>query len=677
MFEYLSQQVRVIIEKIASAWFYLCHFLSQLPATLHSERWIYALYGLLDGVNTAFSTLKYACDVHYANRSVSSADMLHDFLLTPEGIVIVVMESLFLAIFSAVGNIFDNDEIKYTGWKEWSVILWRYVRDVLKALKNAYKGVANVLTLWSFIAGQADILRLLLPIGVILGVFSALNQMFIRYMRQQRKDKIKINGLLLKEIDALKLDGTRQPKDLINKLHQLLEGVPKTDDKQAILGMQTQRLWYRSVGYVAAIYDGLLYSPYLYLGLVSLAVLSSHLFFVVATFAIFFVLIGIAARVFDEYNDQRLLLVSQTKLQLAACIAELKFLSKQLDIKLQNEDTAIQIVFSDIENKIRDMVALKEKLQQQSVLSIKEVVLGGLLNGMNAVQVITSMAFAVSSICFILATPFPVLLLLSVGPVGFAFLIGFVGLALTKHWQFLKKNPLPESFLNKETNDLLDRLKSQSQDITVEEVQSITDDIDAIPVKASPQTFFEKYMDFFRSLFTGGRKGIRSVDETMVSFQDVGDDGHYHATPIMVTVAWVSAGLFAIVFALRGVARLGKTKNKSSEEKSIPKPNTPSSQASTSSSSDSEENEPQALLHNKQTMSSSRSVTPELMAEDMDETKAVGMKKAESHQGLFTFGIFSPEPLKQGFSFDAGVDASLDRCTFSPDNISETSECSQ
>lgn len=677
IFEYLSQQVNVIVEKIASAWFYFVHVLSQQPAKLHASRWIYGLYGLLDGVNTAFSTLKYACDVHYANTSFSAADKLHDFLLTPEGIVIVVIESLFLAGFAATGNVFENDEIKYTNWKKWTVILWRYVRDVLKALKNAYKGVSNVLTLWTLIAVQSDVLHLLLPIGVVLGVFSALNQMFIRYMREQRKDKIKINELLLKEINALKLDGTAKPEDWINKLHQLLDGVPTTDDKKAILGMQTQSLWYRALGYVVSIYDGLLYSPYLYLGLVNLAILSPSLFIMVATCAVFFVLIGIAARVFEEYNDQRLLLVSQTKLELAACIAELKCLSKQIETKLQSEDPSIQNVYKEIDNKIRAGVALKQKLQQLSVLSIKEVVLGGLLNGMGAVQVITSIAFAISSICFMVATPFPVLLLLSVGPVGLVSLVGFVGLALAQHWNFLEKNPLPESLLNKQTDPLLYRLKNEPQDVTVEEVQSITDNIEAIPVQASPQTFFEKNIDVVRSFCTGGRKGIRSVDETMVSFQDVGADGHYHDTPIMATVAWVSAGLFAVIFALRGVARLGKTKNKDATEQLVStKSDTSLSQTETSASDDIDETE-------SQTTQSPCSVVSDVTEAEDTEDSVVSMKKAASYQGLSNFHFFSPAPSPNKFveikqsSDDLNEDALLDRYTFLPDNTTEKFDCSR
>lgn len=652
MFQFLSHQMDEVAARVSAAFSYSVHALSQLPAKLHSSLFIYGFYGLLDGVNTAFGTLKYVIDVHCANTSVSSTDVLRDFLVTPEGIAIVVIESLVLAGCAFAGNVFENDGVKHTGWEKLSAIFWRYLRDALKALKNAYKGIRNLLVLWSMIAGQSDVLRFILPIGLALGVFSALNRMFIRYMRERRKDKTNINEQLIKEINALKLAAQATPKNYIEELHHLLNGLPKTADNNAKLGMQTQSLRSTVIGYAAAIYNSFLDAPYLILGLVSLAVLSWPLFITLTTFCVFFLSVCIATRIFEEYNDQRLLLISQTKLQLAACLAEIKYLSQQLDSAEEGADT--NEIVKSIFSKFSEAIGLKEKLQQQSVLSTTEVVLGGLLNGMNAFQSLTSMAFAVSSLCLILAMPYPVLLLMSLGPIGIVFLIGFVSLALTKHWKFLEKNPVPKSGDNPTVKDILARLKNPL-DTSIEEIQAITDDIVAIPVHVSPQTFFEKITDIFRLFWSGLGKGFRIVDATARD----GDNDH---SSIVAMVAWVAAGLYAIVYTLRGFARLGKANNK---DKAVVEPvasNTPSSVATTASDDESDE----------QDSKTPRSNSPESQVNKTNTGEPqYGMKKANS-DGLFSrHGFFMKRT-----DDDADGDAYSDHCTSLADDRSETSECS-
>ena len=107
---------------------------------------------------------------------------------------------------------------------------------------------------------------------------------------------------------------------------------------------------------------------------------------------------------------------------------------------------------------------------------------------------------------------------------------------------------------NPEVQDNLNALKEQI--------------LDRLSIDPSPQFFFQEWFEVLRLLCSGGGKGMRSVDETMVSWQDVGNDGHYHDTWIMAAVAWVCAIVFAISFALRGLARLGREKDKKATQTS-------------------------------------------------------------------------------------------------------------
>ncbi len=77
---------------------------------LHESRWIYGLYGALDGLSKSFSMLKYFFDAYYANSPLNSADVLHDWSLTSEGIAVMVVESVAFITFSVMGNLYDEDD---------------------------------------------------------------------------------------------------------------------------------------------------------------------------------------------------------------------------------------------------------------------------------------------------------------------------------------------------------------------------------------------------------------------------------------------------------------------------------------------------------------------------------------------------------------------------------------
>ena len=231
---------------------------------LNDVRWVYGFYGLLDGLSTSFSMLKYTFDIYYANSHFSSADLLHDFLLTPEGIVIVVFESLVLAGLAVSGNVFDDDSAtNQPQWKKSTATFWRYFRDLLKALKNAYKGVRNVFFFIDLVTIGQNLSYLILPLGLALGALSAINRMFIRFMRDERKLKMKQNEALLKEIKQMSLDAS-QDLEAWDKIYQKKLNAKKGINGEAdVIGIQSQSFWYRALSYLAATYSGFLDAPYL------------------------------------------------------------------------------------------------------------------------------------------------------------------------------------------------------------------------------------------------------------------------------------------------------------------------------------------------------------------------------------------------------------------------------
>ena len=635
---------------------------------LNDVRWVYGLYGLLDGLSTSFRMLKYTFDIYYANSHLSSADVLHDFLLTPEGIVIVVFESLVLAGLAMSGNVFDDDSVKdQPTWKKTTATFWRYFRDLLKALKNAYKGVRNVFVFVDLLAVGQSLSYLVLPLGLALGALSAINRMFIRFMRDERKVKMKQNEALLKDIKQMKLDATKDLKTWHEIYKIRLEGQKGVEGKDDVIGVQSQSGWYRALSYLAAAYSGFLDAPYLFLGAISLSILNPSLLILMATISVFFVVVCIATRIFEEYNYQRLLFITQTQIELTVCTEELKLLFKKLETiaaKLADENcdptqqaslvllqASVYIQFKD---KVNEAAKCKEKLNKQSVLSTGSVMMGGLRNGIDAYGAIASLMFVIATIYLILWIPFPPLLLIAFASTGLVLLAGFVGLALiTSHYlktgsdlhsmpdqpndltmyknsyvliggkklayidqngkeehveikdarlfekflkainpQKLKKIHLSDKQINEfitlnsghtrktlstqtqATQKSLDTILDEFKTLTTSENPEVQENLnilkeqilDRLSIDPSPQFFFQEWFEVLRLLCSGGGKGMRSVDETMVSWQDVGNDGHYHDTWIMASVAWVCAIFFAISFALRGLARLGREKEKAAAQ---------------------------------------------------------------------------------------------------------------
>ena len=167
---------------------------------LHDAALIYALYGLLDGFSVAISTIKYCFDIHF-NDSTISSDAMHDWMTTPEGMAVAAVESISLIAFSMLANIFD-DEDKSSAFKRYIAITWPYCRDTMKGLKNAYKGVRSPLQAFGSLAGQ-DFRFLMVPVGLVFGVLSALNRMSYRYMKNIRKDMQATNAKLFSEIQGI------------------------------------------------------------------------------------------------------------------------------------------------------------------------------------------------------------------------------------------------------------------------------------------------------------------------------------------------------------------------------------------------------------------------------------------------------------------------------------------
>lgn len=171
----------------------------RLAKDLHKAACLHALFGLLDGLNCSIGTLRCFFDLLCTESSLNSADVMHDWMMTPAGAAIAATEAVFITAFSLIANVFDDKD--KDAFYRYIAIIWPYCRDTMKGLKNAYKGMRSSLQVASLLSGQ-DLRYLIFPVGLLLGVLSAMNRMWLRSMRSERIAMQKENKELLLDIQA-------------------------------------------------------------------------------------------------------------------------------------------------------------------------------------------------------------------------------------------------------------------------------------------------------------------------------------------------------------------------------------------------------------------------------------------------------------------------------------------
>ncbi|WP_065620188.1 hypothetical protein [Legionella jamestowniensis] len=508
---------------------------------LHELRIVYAMFGALDGLSLSYSMIKYTFDLLYGNGNLSTSDLMHEWMLTPEGIAAAATSTVTLVVFAMLANHFKDDDANK--FKSFLATVWPYCRDTMKGLKNAYKGFRSAAQVINLIGGQ-NLNFMIVPAGLLLGVLSAANRMWFRYHVNTRKDMMKANARLLEQI---------KNSDILS----LAEIEEKRDDiKRQSMALRRQML-------LSAAYGGIVDGLYLYVGVLSLCALAPPVFLAMTVFCAIYFIACIATRVYEEYDFQRRLVITQAKIDLALCGKELE--TKFLKLVQSGGTISYQgqlELFEDI-TSLRDAFEKKRAyLRELSTLSYSSALLAGMKNGLAAYGALASLIFAVATIIVLASASFPPALLITCICMGMGLLIAFTAHSLIHaHRHQIKQevetinNPHDQNL-----NEILtllkqskDRIKEKIAELKPEKIKTAI--TDGMAVDPSPQFFFQEWFEVVRSFFSGLGKGSKAVDFTMNSFQERGADGHYHDTPIMLGLTVLSALVHGTALALRAQAR--------------------------------------------------------------------------------------------------------------------------
>lgn len=509
-----------------------------LAQNLDKSRHVYYAYSILDSLSSSYTMFKYFFDVF---GSSNDSDAMHEFLNSPAGIITMTVESVFLVTFSFLACRYDNE--KEDSYKKFIATAWPYFRDVMKGLKNAYKGWRSAVVAFNLISG-VDAKFLIAPVGLILGVFAAANRFWIRSMLEDRKQMMSANAELLIEI-----------KKLMSLSHE--ESISYLKRIQ----FQTRQTRNAALWSVAA--GGFLDGLYLYVGVLSLATLSPPLLTAMAIICVFYTIACVVTRLYEEKDFQLRLLVTQTKCRLALINKELE--TSYAKLLLLNEKQHLNKTDQEeikrlkklIHNLIKQFDDQRKELSKRSNRTYLSSALLGLKNGLYAYGALASVLFLIGSILVLTGVSFPPALLATCITLGLVLVIGFtIHSLVANYWHLKKQETQKERPYDQllEWGDNIDNSELLDSKVFYDSLK------DGLSLDPSPQFFFQEWFEVFRSLFSGVGKGQKFVDFAGNSLQERGEDGHYHDTPVMYVLSAFSALLFGVTLALRALARgLGRT----------------------------------------------------------------------------------------------------------------------
>ena len=360
---------------------------------LNQLRLIYILYGFVDGLNLSYSVLKYFFDLVATKNNKNANNLMHNWLLSPEGIAGFVFTGV-LVIFSIFGNVFKDSDKNF--FKKYTAKLWPYVRDVIKSTKNAYKGVRSTLSMMHQLGFFSYTNLFLLGAAGVFGAISIVTRLGLRAFRNDRKSRQTKNQALAEELlgcayecypnglpsdpnewphntyvligdqssrtpilkyinsegkeedvddNAVNVDQLRVASEIKdNQLRRisirgLLEKDPERDvrfiwSQKRLDGfrknIQTQTKRQQAYGYVASGVAGFIDGMYLYMGLYALTVLVPPAFIVISVFSSLCLLTSILTRIYEEHEYQVRLDLSVVTVEQVTCKKQREAASKAI-----------------------------------------------------------------------------------------------------------------------------------------------------------------------------------------------------------------------------------------------------------------------------------------------------------------------------------------------------------
>ncbi|KTD60301.1 transmembrane protein [Legionella santicrucis] len=272
----------------------------------HQWTYLYALYLGIDNGKLSMSMIKYGFDIVLANSDLATKAM-QEWIKSPMGASITTLIILSTISASLVTHYTIQEDKKPF---RIVIILWPYIRDSMKSLRNALRGINSTLNL-IFILEFQDIRHLIIPIGIFVGGLSVLNRIWIRYKSDQYHKMLEVNAQLLVDLEKL---NTLSPKQI--------------DRIRRKIAKQSNTL--KTCPLLASVLSGLIDGINPYIGSLVLVTCSPSMLLLITSFCGIYFFATLAMRVHEEMNLQQEFLITQKKVELTLLEKEIVLLTHSI-----------------------------------------------------------------------------------------------------------------------------------------------------------------------------------------------------------------------------------------------------------------------------------------------------------------------------------------------------------
>lgn len=587
--------------------------------------YVNSAFAITDNVSNAYSLIKYGYDVLHPE---GNADLMHEFMLTPSGIAIIIAETLFLVGFSLLASVFEKEKEypcffkkctksnapdKKERFKNATYVLtdthfyyyppdepsnkdytpieisvdpeqlhfiasltvptdgllteeqleairlrtnhrharsykkaiadaWPYVRDVLKALKNAYKGWRSLIQALKIMGAfdflnAIDLKNTILYGGIALGLVATVNRMLLRNMVEKRKVMMGQNAKLLTTFKKLT---SLTAEDYDNYLNQI----------------QYQSLESRCLSYLGVGLGGFIDGLYLYAGALSVVALAQPWFIALAVLCAIYTVACIVSRIYEEYDYQLRLEIAQTKCKLALLGKRLETIYCEIESLRalpQTSEKLLKTKYAELNDLLGHFDTTRQLLESQLTRNYLSAALLGIKNGLYAYSALSSLTFFISSILLVTSTAFPPALLISAVILGFVLIGVFLAHSLLVTYRHNQQREEKATFARPYHDLAWLKLYPDNPGIDRNKFQTALQD--GFTIDSSPVFFYQEWAEIIRSFFSGASKGQKFIDFSVNYGQEKDENGHYHDTPLMLLLGGFSAVVFSLVLAARALTK--------------------------------------------------------------------------------------------------------------------------
>lgn len=211
----------------------------------HESGIAYRIYGVADGINLIFSMFnlwylfkhawQHSLDILAPSELKVALTEFHEAEKTFEGWLSTVILAALWVAFSTIGSTFvekqDHPSVKVFAF------LLPHARTVLKQLKWTFKGLRALFAVFlHYGIDQTFLVKLLFPMAAVIGLIAMINSVVLRMIRDTRKNMVKTNIDLNKQIV--------ESKSLLHQLSEMPSSFEGFEGSLVLLENDEKTLYY-------------------------------------------------------------------------------------------------------------------------------------------------------------------------------------------------------------------------------------------------------------------------------------------------------------------------------------------------------------------------------------------------------------------------------------------------